>query len=251
LLQSGYFFLFIAEREFDRHFLKLSKDFFFEFTHRDDPVEDLLIHYNILIKYYTMTKELHLKSEDLENTMFELAFASTDVLAQNEFLATMAKKDGLTMLYNHSYFKDELKREMEKSKRYGNKFAIALLDLDYFKKVNDCYGHLKGDEVLRAFAAVITEKVRETDIAARYGGEEFAILFVETDKIHAVTALERIREAMKTIYFEHEGKKFHVTFSAGITEFNPKFKDSEEIIETADQALYFSKNTGKDMITVL
>ena len=251
MLESGYFFLFIAEREFDRHFLQLSRNFFFEFTHRDDPVEDLLIHYNTLIKFYAMTDELHRKSEELENTMFELAFASTDVLAQNEFLATMAKKDGLTMLYNHSYFKNELKREMDKSKRYGNMFAIAILDLDFFKKVNDCYGHLKGDEVLRAFAAVITENIRETDIAARYGGEEFAVLFAETDKIHAVNALERIREAMKTIYFEHEGQKFYVTFSAGVTEFSPKYKDSEEMIEKADQALYLSKHRGKDIITVL
>ncbi|WP_265821427.1 GGDEF domain-containing protein [Geovibrio ferrireducens] len=251
MMSSENFFLFIANREFDHHFLSLSKDFFFEFTHIDDPVEDLIIHYNTLVKYFAMTVELQKKTEELENTVFELAFASTNVLEQNEFLEQMAKKDGLTLLYNHSYFKDRLKSEFDKSKRYGNRFTVALLDLDFFKKVNDSYGHPKGDEVLRAFAVIIGENIRETDIAARYGGEEFAIVFPETDTAHAVIALERIKQGLKEIVFESETGCFKITFSAGVTEFDQKFSHSEEMIQNADKALYISKRDGRDRTTVL
>jgi len=251
MLANENFFLFIANREFDHQFLSLSKDYFFEFTHTDDPVEDLIIHYNTLVKYFAMTVELQTKTEELENTVFELAFASTNVLEQNEFLEQMAKKDGLTLLYNHSYFKDRLKTEFDKSKRYGNRFTIALLDLDFFKRVNDTYGHPKGDEVLRAFAVIIGENIRETDMAARYGGEEFAIVFPETDTAHALIALERIREGLKGMVFESETGCFKITFSAGVTEFDPKFFHSEEMIQNADKALYISKRDGRDRVTVL
>jgi diguanylate cyclase (GGDEF)-like protein len=251
MMKPNSFYLFIAPREFDHHFLQLSKDYFFEFTHIDDPIEDLIIRFNTLKKYAEMTAELQQKTDELENTVFELAFASTNVLEQNEFLEQMAKKDGLTLLYNHSYFKDKLKHEFDKSKRYGNLFTIALFDLDFFKKVNDNHGHPKGDEVLRTFAVVIAENLRESDIPARYGGEEFAVIFSETDIEKSVIAVERIREALRNRVFESDEGTFTITFSAGMTAFDKKFENFEEMIQSADKALYMSKRNGRDRITVL
>ncbi|WP_022850212.1 GGDEF domain-containing protein [Limisalsivibrio acetivorans] len=251
MIEEDHFYLFIASRSFDVHFLELSSEFFFVFSHYDDPSEEIVIRFNTLMKYKSILDELRNKSEELENTVFELAFASTNVLEQNEFLEKMAKKDGLTMLYNHSYFKDKMKHEFDRSGRYDNNFTLAILDLDFFKKVNDTHGHLKGDEVLKAFANVISDMVRESDIAARYGGEEFAIIFTETGIKEAVIAIDRIRKEMDKKVFESPIGKFSVTFSAGITLFDEKFKDIEEMIHIADKALYMSKRNGRNMTTVL
>lgn len=251
MLEKDAFFLFIAKKEFNQELLDLSKNFFFEFCHPCGLETDLVIRYNTILKYYEMRNELVKKSEELENTVFELAFASTNVLEQNEFLEQMAKKDGLTLLYNHSYFKDRLKVEFDKSKRYGNQFTLALLDLDFFKKINDTYGHLKGDEVLRSFAVIISENLRETDLAARYGGEEFAIIFTETDKEHAIIAIERIKEQLAKVNFDSEYGCFKSTFSGGVTSFSQAYSTSEEMIQDADRAMYISKSNGRNRITVL
>ncbi len=164
----------------------------------------------------------------------------------------MARKDGLTMLYNHSYFKDKLKDEIIRSERYNNSFTVAILDLDFFKKVNDQYGHVKGgDEVLKAFANIIKDIIRNTDIAARYGGEEFAILFTETDIESSVCVVNRIREELAKTVFNSDQTCFKVTFSAGITPpYHKSYKDAELMVDVADKALYVSKTEGRNRTTV-
>jgi diguanylate cyclase (GGDEF)-like protein len=163
----------------------------------------------------------------------------------------MAKKDGLTMLFNHSYFKDKLKDEMVRSKRYNNCFTVAIFDLDFFKKVNDQYGHVKGDEVLKAFANIIKETVRNTDIAARYGGEEFAVLFTETDLEDTISVVDRIRDRLSNTIFSSETECFKVTFSAGVTSYDKSYKDAEYMVNVADKALYVSKTEGRNRTTIL
>jgi diguanylate cyclase (GGDEF)-like protein len=251
LFKTDNFFLFISEECHDELLLKLSEEFFFMFTLRDDPVNEIMTRFNSLKKHREMNIELEKKSDELESTIFELAFASTNVLEQNEFLEQMAKKDGLTMLFNHSYFKDKLKGEMTRSARYSNDFTLALLDLDYFKKVNDQYGHVKGDEVLKAFAKIITESIRNTDIAARYGGEEFAIIFTETGVDEAVNVINRIRENLDNTVFESDSECFKITFSAGITPYDKRFKDVEFMVDTVDKGLYISKSSGRNRTTIL
>jgi len=251
LLDTKNFFLFISEQRDDEILLKLSEDYFFAFSLKDDPVNEIVTRFNTLNQYRNMTIELENKSDELQSTIFELAFASTNVLEQNEFLEQMAKKDGLTMLYNHSYFKDKLKGEMDRSKRYNNNFTLAILDLDYFKKVNDQYGHVKGDEVLKAFASIITDNVRNTDIAARYGGEEFAIIFTETCLDESMQVLERIRTQLDNTIFHSDTECFKITFSAGVTPNDSRFEDVETMVNNADKGLYISKSSGRNRTTIL
>jgi len=251
LLDTENFFLFISDECHDELLLNASEDYHFVFCLKSDPVNEIKIRFNTLMKHQELTIELEKKNEDMESTIFELAFASTNVLEQNEFLEQMAKKDGLTMLYNHSYFKDKLKDEMVRSERYNNCFTVAIFDLDFFKKVNDQYGHVKGDEVLKAFANIIKETVRNTDIAARYGGEEFAVIFTETDISDTVSVVDRIREKLHNTVFSSEAECFKVTFSAGITTYDKTYKDAEYMVNVADKALYMSKTNGRNRTTIL
>ncbi|PLX69631.1 MAG: hypothetical protein C0603_01500 [Denitrovibrio sp.] len=250
LLKTDNFFLFISDTCHDKLFLELSYEYHFGFTLKSDPISEINIRFNTLVKHRALTIELEKKRSELEDTVFELAFASTNVLEQNEFLEQMARKDGLTMLYNHSYFKDKLKDEMTRSERYNNSFTVAILDLDFFKKVNDQYGHVKGDEVLKEFANIIKEIIRNTDTAARYGGEEFAILFAETDMESSINVIDRIREKLSNTVFESDSDCFKITFSAGITPYNKNYKDAEFMVDVADKALYVSKTEGRNRTTI-
>jgi diguanylate cyclase (GGDEF)-like protein len=251
LLESGSYFLFISDSAHDKILLELSREYFFMFTLKTDPVNEIVIRFNTLTKYRDIKQELETKTEELETTIFELAFASTNVLEQNEFLEQMAKKDGLTLLYNHSYFKDKLKHEIIRSERYHNHFTVALFDLDFFKKVNDHYGHVKGDEVLKVFANIIKDSVRTSDIAARYGGEEFAVLFTETDLESSISVVDRIREKLSETVFSSEADCFKVTFSSGVTPYHKGIRDAEQMVNIADKALYMSKANGRNRTTIL
>ncbi len=116
--------------------------------------------------------------------------------------------------------------------------------------MNDQYGHVKGDEVLKAFANIIKDIIRNTDIAARYGGEEFAILFTETDIESSVCVVNRIREELAKTVFNSDQTCFKVTFSAGITPYHKSYKDAELMVDVADKALYVSKTEGRNRTTV-
>lgn len=133
------------------------------------------------------------------------------------------------------------------------KFCCILFDIDHFKLINDTYGHLSGDEVLRKLGIMLRSKdiFRENDIVARYGGEEFIVILQETNYKHALIPAERLREKIKQVEFESEdGKKFSITISGGISEFSVKDTTNEDIINRADQALYFAKENGRDRIVI-
>ncbi len=199
---------------------------------------------------YKIYELLHQNCE-LEEKIFDLAFATTDVLEQKEKMEDIAIRDGMTKLYNHSYFRDMLTKEFEYAKEHYEIFSIAILDLDYFKHVNDRYGHLKGDEVLKSFASTISEHIDpKTDIPARYGGEEFAIIFRKQTVQDALNKIEQIRRSFDEKVFTYENSCFKVTFSTGITQFTNKYTDTVEMIKFADEALYQSKKDGRNRNTV-
>src|SRR5258706_7269265 len=114
-------------------------------------------------------------------------------MESNKRLERLSITDGLTKLYNHRHFQDELARAFEESARYHRPLSLAIVDLDFFKKVNDTYGHAVGDEVLKAVSRVFQQSIRSTDLAARYGGEEFAVMMPETDLHDALAFAEKIR----------------------------------------------------------
>lgn len=160
-----------------------------------------------------------------------------ELQAQAELLAVT---DGLTQLYNHAYFVEQLGLEIKRIQRHSGTFALLLLDIDDFKKYNDTHGHLLGDELLKRVARTIRATVRETDLAARYGGEEFVVIAQGATKEQATALAERIRRAVEL--------STPITVSIGISEYPGDGKTIEELIEAADQAMYGAKREGKNRV---
>jgi len=163
-------------------------------------------------------------------------------------LEQIAITDGLTGLYNHRHFYERLDEEVARAKRYGSALSCIFIDLDDFKKVNDMYGHRKGDEVLRQIGLIITEIIRESDIAARYGGEEFVILLPETGKEGAMETAERIHHLVRNHPFDFlEGKA--VTGSFGVAQYDgKKISSPDQFMHLVDGAMYMAKDLGKDQV---
>jgi diguanylate cyclase (GGDEF)-like protein len=157
--------------------------------------------------------------------------------------------DGLTGLYNHAHFLQALRREVQRSKRHGLQMALAIFDLDDFKKLNDTRGHLEGDKVLVRAATMIKETLREIDVAARYGGEEFAVTLPETSASGAFVVAERIRRSVEEQFRRRRGGP-KVTLSGGVAAYPEDAETAEELIRRADEGLYRSKAAGKNRITL-
>ena len=158
----------------------------------------------------------------------------------------LATTDGLTGLLNHRIFQEKLTGELKRLKRSNEPTSLILTDIDYFKKVNDSYGHPVGDLVLKGVAKIINETIRDIDIPARYGGEEFAVILPGTDSKGVKNIAERLRKAVMDKSFSTEGKTFKVTISVGIATSPADAKSKEELIEKTDQALYRAKKNGRN-----
>ena len=154
--------------------------------------------------------------------------------------------DGLTGLNNHRWFQQKLSDEIERADRIGNKVAVVLSDIDYFKKINDTYGHPIGDEVLKKTAALLKGSIRKVDSAARYGGEEFVLILVGNDGEGAMELAERIRTNISKIVHKSPEEDFRITISLGIAVYPDDASNKEKVIELADQALYHAKETGRN-----
>lgn len=169
--------------------------------------------------------------------------------AESERLHELAVTDGLTQIANHRHFQDRLREEFRRAQRYDDPLALILVDLDHFKNVNDNFGHQVGDQVLTAMAATVRGAVRETDFVARYGGEEFAVLLPKTHLAGALTVAERIAADMHRIKAGPAGLK--VTASFGVSGFPGRsVNTSEQLVRTADEALYRAKREGRNKISL-
>jgi len=179
----------------------------------------------------------------LAGLLFGLMLAKIKVLSTK--LSTMAYTDSLTKIYNRLHFAHFLDAEIDKAKRYGGTFSIIFFDLDYFKNVNDNYGHLIGDEVLEKITSIVSNANRDADIFARYGGEEFIILTPSTDVSGALIHAERLRNDIDKYEFKTVG---HVTSSFGVTEFKVETDTLESLLERVDKALYMAKEYGRNRV---
>jgi diguanylate cyclase (GGDEF)-like protein len=174
----------------------------------------------------------------------------TDNIQLMKQLEDAAFTDGLTELYNRRHFMELIAIQFERTKRTGVPSCVLLFDLDYFKKVNDTYGHLAGDEVLRFVAKKVKQIVRAYDIVARYGGEEFVVFLSDMGKDVAIHLAERIREAIENSYCVYEDKEIKVTCSIGVTEAVGSVS-TDEVLKKADQAMYLAKESGRNRVCVL
>lgn len=165
-----------------------------------------------------------------------------------ETVEKMAITDSLTGLYVRRYFSDRMEEEIGRSSRQALKFSFLMLDIDDFKKINDTYGHLVGDVILKDIGKIIRESIREIDLACRYGGEEFAAILPETSKEGAYVVAERIRRSVEDKVFKAYDEKLKLTVSMGVASYPEDSINQPGLIEAADDALYKAKKAGKNIV---
>ena len=170
--------------------------------------------------------------------------------AANNELQKLSRTDRLTRLNNRGYWEECLQREFMRVKRTRQPATLVMFDIDHFKKVNDTYGHQAGDEVIRQTAAILRESVRETDVAGRYGGEEFGVILIDTSAGNAKIFAERLRERIEALTVEYDDMKINFTISLGIAGIGENTESYKQWLECSDQALYQSKESGRNQVTV-
>jgi len=172
--------------------------------------------------------------------------------AQLERTERSAMTDPLTTLFNRRYFQGALEVEIRRSRRYSLVMSLLLLDLDFFKSVNDIYGHVFGDLVLRRAGQVVRRAVRESDVACRFGGDEFAVVLPETDRLGAYAVAERIRRRIEARFADTplEGRLVAMTVSGGLAVYAEDGAGADALVERADEALYHAKSRGKNSVVL-
>ena len=172
---------------------------------------------------------------------------SRELEEKNAELERMIRIDPLTKIYNKATIEELLKREIENAKRYKEPLSVLMIDIDDFKHINDTYGHLVGDNVLRELAHVIRKNLRKGDLAGRYGGEEFTVVLPRTDLKTAKIIAERIRRSIEDYLFPDS---IHITVSIGVSQLQMESETSESLLKRADDALYTAKREGKNRVCI-
>ena len=209
----------------------------------------------ILVSYYAM-KFGNLWLEVIYPLIFSIfAFTCAYIIKyliksrDFELQYKLATTDGLTELYNHRYFQEQIRMQVEQSKRYNTSFSLIIIDIDFFKKFNDTFGHQSGDAVLKEVAQTLRRNVRATDIVCRYGGEEMSIILPNTSKEEALLTAQKICERVASKKFKlFNGKETNVTISLGVSTYPSDGSTAVEIIEVADKRLYNAKNNGRNQV---
>ena len=178
----------------------------------------------------------------------ELDAINQTLREKNEELQLLSITDGLTGLHNRKHLMDTLVAEIKRSRRQKHQFAVLMIDIDHFKKYNDTFGHLAGDDVLRKMASVFKTSVRDCDYTARYGGEEFLVILPETGAEEAVVAAERLRSQVENEKIGGDGSPKSVTVSVGVASYPEDGEDPESIVNAADTALYKAKTRGRNRV---
>ncbi|URZ17191.1 histidine kinase N-terminal 7TM domain-containing diguanylate cyclase [Clostridium felsineum] len=186
----------------------------------------------------------------------ELKRQNKEITELNSKLKFLAERDGLTGLYNRRYFNELFYNEMYKLQHYNNDdqidIGISIIDIDNFKRINDTYGHIVGDEILKQLAEVITKNVRKEDVVCRYGGEEFVVIFMILSSKDMVCICEKIRKTIEKFDFYNSvspNKPLHITVSIGVATYSEDYNgNKDDILKAADDKLYKAKNNGKNQV---
>ena len=164
---------------------------------------------------------------------------------EKEFMSVL---DGLTGLYNRRQFEIGLEQEYNRTRRHPSDFSLAILDIDFFKKVNDNYGHQYGDYVIKTVSDLMKQSFRKTDLLYRYGGEELVMIMPETNIEGAIIPVQRLRRMVEEYDFDYNGVKAKVTVSIGLTMNYQSFNSAADIVKSADDALYKAKESGRNRV---
>ena len=180
----------------------------------------------------------------------DAAISKQELEESNNELKKLSRTDRLTGLNNRGYWEECLLKEYSRVKRYKNDSSLIIFDIDHFKKVNDTYGHMAGDEVIRQTAKVLRDGIRDTDIAGRYGGEEFVLILVDTKPQDALILAERLRKKIEALTVVYEDMEIKYTVSMGISEAIDAPDGYMKWLECSDSALYISKESGRNQTTI-
>jgi diguanylate cyclase (GGDEF)-like protein len=189
----------------------------------------------------------------IDAVLLSLALADRVRITQNEKLIAQkeANTDAMTGLENRKAYYDTSAHETQRAQRYGTPLSVLMLDIDYFKQINDTYGHIEGDKVLKCLASILQAQLRESDHAFRMGGEEFLLLLPNTHTADALVLAQRIRYEVENTHLTCGDKAIFFTVSIGVCEYQPTVDQTIESVERkADEALYRAKNGGRNQVSL-
>lgn len=182
-------------------------------------------------------------------TILKFSYQSDIDVALHDEIYDSATVDELTRLYNRKYFQKHIESEFARGERYGREVSLIILDLDFFKKMNDTNGHQAGDLVLKSVGKAVKDSIRSNvDVPARFGGEEFAVLLPETSFNFALKIAEKIRAKIESLRMEFQGKTLTITASLGVASNRPEITSVDQLIRVADEKLYEAKRNGKNRV---
>lgn len=192
--------------------------------------------------------ELEHKSAELEAALVELEKHQQEIRLQNEELQVLAQRDPLTGVSNRRFFLESFGEQFLSAVQGGEEVCCVMADIDHFKKINDRFGHLAGDAILRQLGAVLLGRLRVNDVLARIGGEEFALVTPEVGLGGAAELAGKINRLIADTRFEFEGSPVSVTVSVGVAEWQPHYADATELFKAADEKMYEAKRAGRNRV---
>jgi diguanylate cyclase (GGDEF)-like protein len=199
-------------------------------------------------------KESEARYEELEQRMLTLQRENLDLVVKNRLLSEVSSRDTLTGLYNRWFVIEKIDSEINRALRHGSSMSLLMMDIDYFKRINDTWGHAAGDQVLQAIGKLLRESCRVYDVPGRYGGEEFCVLLPETKVGNTNVVAERIRSRLESTELSCGDDKIVVTASIGIAGMDApeaaNLLSPAALIDRADRALYSAKNHGRNRVEV-
>ena len=197
--------------------------------------------------------QVHLQDGDrlqIGETVFKYLSGTNAESKFHDDIYRLMTVDDLTQTFNRQYFHESLKRELSRALRYRRNLSLAMLDIDSFKKINDTYGHLAGDEVLKTFSKLVGRNIRQSDLIARYGGDEFAIIIPEADPTAALKCCEKLRAIVASHSFSFQEQTIAVTTSIGLQSYQHTVGELtiSQLVAAADARLYEAKQAGRNRI---
>lgn len=216
---------------------------------KDDNIFEINVRAKGKDKYY----EIRVTDLEIDGDVIGSVYILQDITRQKDMikqLNDMANKDHLTLLFNRRKLIMEGERELSRTKRYSNYLSLLMIDIDHFKKINDKYGHLIGDEVLVRVSDELQKRLRRVDIICRYGGEEFAVILPETNRREGYIVAENLRRKIEELEIKINNYAIKLTISIGIAATSTENMEItlQELINNADRALYCAKNRGRNMV---